>query len=86
MIHEPPHTNNGYQKLYTSREASLYLKINNGTKDGLKKSRSTGDLWGHPAPTLMKAKRKVLYRKSDLDAFLAQIPEFRSNAEVLEAM
>jgi len=73
------------ESLLSSLFASLYLAINDGTKDGLKKSRCTGELWGYPAPKFIKAKRKVLYRKSDLDAFLEQLPKFQNNAEVMEA-
>ena len=72
--------------LLTAFLASLYLSINDGTKDGLKKSRNTGDLWGYPAPKFIKARRKVLYRKSELDAFLEQIPTYNNNAEVREAV
>jgi hypothetical protein len=70
--------------LLTAFAACAYLTINDGSSDGLKKSRSTGNLWGYPAPRFIKAKRKVLYRKTDLDAFLAQIPTFGNNAEVRE--
>jgi hypothetical protein len=75
---------NKNDELLTAFAACAYLKINNGSSDGLKKSRSTGELWGYPAPRFMKAKRKILYRKSELDAFLAQIPTFGNNAEVRE--
>jgi len=73
-------------ELMTAFVASLYLSINNGKIDGLKKARHTGQLWGYPAPKFIKAKRKVLYRKSELDAFLAQIPTFQNNAQVGEAV
>ena len=62
-------------------EAGAYLRINDGELDSLRVSRSTGELWGYPAPLFIKAKRKVLYRKVDLDAFLAQIPTIRCNSE-----
>jgi len=71
-------------ELFTCLMASVYLAINDGTKDGLKKSRCTGLLWGFPAPMFIKTGRKVLYRKSDLDAFLEQLPKFQNNAEVRE--
>jgi len=71
--------------LFTPNEASKEIKVNNGHSDGLKKSRSTGQLWGYPAPRFIKAKRKVLYRKSDLDAFIAQLPQYQNNAEAMEA-
>lgn len=68
-------------EVQTPAQASLYLKINNGSSDGLKKSRKTGKLWGYPAPNFIKAKPQVLYLKSDLDAFLTKIPRYRRNAE-----
>jgi len=73
-------------ELLTTYEASAALKVNDGSKDGLRKSRNTGQLWGYPAPKFIKAKRKVLYRKSELDAFLAQIPTYQNNAQVGEAV
>ena len=71
-------------EVLTPAQASGHIKVNDGSTDGLKKSRSTGELWGYPAPRFLKAKRKVLYRKSDLDAFLAQLPQYCSNAEAME--
>ena len=73
-------------ELLTAHEASEYLKINDGKTDGLKKSRCTGELWSYSAPRFIRAKRKVLYRKSELDAFLAQIPTYQNNAEVREVV
>jgi hypothetical protein len=75
---------NKNDELFTTFAACSYLTINDGSSDGLKKSRNTGELWGYPAPRFIKAKRKILYRKSDLDNFLAQIPTFGNNAEVRE--
>jgi len=71
-------------EVLTPAQASGHIKVNNGSTDGLKKSRNTGELWGYPAPKFLKAKRKVLYRKSDLDTFLAQLPQYHSNAEAME--
>jgi len=71
-------------ELFTCLMASVYLAINDGTRDGLKKARCTGLLWGYKAPLFIKTGRKVLYRKSDLDTFLAQLPKFQNNAEVRE--
>ncbi len=65
------HQNN---ELLTAFEASQYLKINDGSIDSLKPSRRTGLLWHYPAPKFIKASRKVLYKKSELDAFLDRLP------------
>ncbi|GEM_PF-907958 len=72
-------------EVQTPAQASLYLKINDGLSDGLKKSRKTGKLWGYPAPKFIKAKHQVLYHKSDLDDFLGNIPRYRSSKEAEES-
>ncbi len=61
-------------ELLTAFEASKYLKINDGSIDSLKPSRRSGLLWHYPAPLFIKASRKVLYKKSELDAFLDRLP------------
>ena len=71
-----------HSEVLTAAQASHYLKINNGLSDGLKKSRKTGRLWGERAPCFIKAKRKALYRKLDLDEFLAKLPRYHNNREV----
>jgi len=64
------------------REATKYIGIDSDS-DALKVSRSTGLLWGVEAPKFIKAgSKKVLYRISDLDAFLAQFESYSNNAQV----
>jgi len=66
----------------SGRSASVYIGIDTDN-DALKSSRSTGLLWGMPAPKFIKAgSKKVLYRVSDLDDFLSQFNSCRNNAEV----
>jgi len=66
----------------TSRQATNYIGIDTD-EDGLKQSRSTGLLWGVPAPRFIKAgSKKVLYKVADLDEFLAQFESYANNAEV----
>jgi len=67
--------------ILTAFEASAYLRINDGSKDSLRRSRMTGELWGYPAPIFIQATRKTLYRKSDLDEFLAQLPRYTSHEQ-----
>ena len=64
-------------------QASLYIGIDT-RGDALKASRSTGLLWGLPAPKFIKVgTKKILYRISDLDEFLDQFQSYSNNAEVL---
>ena len=50
------------------KEVSAILRV---TEDTLKNSRSTGTLFGFPAPKFIQAgKRKILYRKSCVRWFL----------------
>ncbi|NOQ15364.1 MAG: hypothetical protein GQ583_12920 [Methyloprofundus sp.] len=66
----------------TPQQASNYIGINS-EGDALKSSRSTGVLWGVSAPKFIKAgSKKVLYRVSDLDNFLAQFESYTNNAQV----
>ena len=63
--------------------ASIYIGIDTEC-DALKTSRSTGVLWGVPAPRFIKAgSKKILYRVSDLNEFLDQFESYSNNAEVL---
>lgn len=66
----------------TPQQASNYIGINS-EGDALKSSRSTGVLWGVSTPKFIKAgSKKVLYRISDLDIFLAQFESYTNNAQV----
>jgi len=66
----------------TPRQASNYIGIDTDA-GALKSSRSTGILWETTAPKFIKAgSKKVLYRISDLDAFLAQFESYSNNAQV----
>jgi len=63
-------------------QAGNYIGINS-EGDALKSSRSTGLLWGVSAPKFIKVgSKKVLYRISDLDDFLAQFESYTNNAQV----
>jgi|GEM_PF-6211952 len=68
--------------------ATKYLAIetNKPNTDGLKTSRSTGTLWGVKAPPFLKCGRKVLYRITDLDEWLAQFQKVTNNAQVEETL
>ena len=66
----------------TAHQASRYIGIDTKT-DALKKSRSTGILWGVQAPMFIKAgPKKILYRKTDLDDFINQFDSYANNAQV----
>ena len=66
----------------TPQQAGNYIGIDSET-DALKSSRSTGILWGVASPKFIKAgSKKVLYRVSDLDNFLAQFESYTNNAQV----
>jgi hypothetical protein len=58
--------------------AALYLK---STANTLKNSRSTGILWGVPAPKYLKCGRRILYRFSELDNWINQFGEFHNTGE-----
>lgn len=82
MPKEQPALNMSNQAALTSTQSSIYLGINSDG-DPLKVARSTGLLWGAPAPKFRKVgPRKILYLKSDLDEFLGQFPAYQNNAEV----
>lgn len=64
-------------------DAALYLGIRSKGGDPLKSSRSTGLLWGVPAPSFIKAgASKIIYPVLGLDEFLARFKIYRNNAEV----
>lgn len=70
------------QAAFTPKQASSYIGIDS-QNDALKASRSTGQLWGMTAPKFRKAgKKKIVYLRTDLDAFLAQLEGFTNNAQV----
>lgn len=54
-------------------ETAEYLNINHGT---LSNSRSTGILLGYPTPPYIKTGKKILYKKSELDAWLSSLPTY----------
>ena len=63
-------------------DAGIYIGINS-KGDPLKSSRSTGILWGVPAPEFIKAgDKKILYRVYALDEFLDQFQSYSNNAQV----
>jgi len=68
-------------EIFDAKQASKYLKINEGLSDALRMSRSTGKLWGLDAPKFLKGAAKVLYRKSDLDAFISKMQVIGGNTE-----
>ena len=70
------------QAALTPHQASVYIGIDTDG-DALKASRSTGTLWGVPAPKFIKAgNKKILYLVSDLDEFLAQFQSYSNNAQI----
>jgi predicted DNA-binding transcriptional regulator AlpA len=58
--------------IMTSQEAADYLRISEGT---LRRSRSTGYLFGFPTPPYRKLGHIVRYRKPDIDAWMALTTE-----------
>ncbi len=60
-------------------EAARYLGV---SPDQLRLSRHTGELFkGVSTPAYLKVGHAVRYRKSTLERWLADLPEFRSTAE-----
>ncbi|MCH6585364.1 MAG: helix-turn-helix domain-containing protein [Proteobacteria bacterium] len=60
-------------------EAARYLGVSPGQ---LRLSRHTGELFkGVSTPAYLKIGHAVRYRKSTLEKWLADLPEFRSTAE-----
>ena len=51
--------------------------------NSLKTSRRTGELCGRPAPEYKKAGRKVIYLRSTLDKWLADLPSYKNTAQSL---
>jgi len=73
---------NQEQLAYTPKQASRFIGIDSDT-DSLKTSRSTGVLWGLPAPKFCKAGlKKVIYKRKDLIEFLDQFDSIQNNAQV----
>jgi len=65
--------------LLRSDEAAKYLGVSPGQ---LRLSRHTGELFkGVSTPAYLKVGHAVRYRKSTLERWLADLPEFRSTAE-----
>ena len=66
-------------RLLRPDEAAKYLGVSPGQ---LRLSRHTGELFkGVATPAYLKVGRAVRYRKSTLQRWLADLPEFRSTAE-----
>jgi excisionase family DNA binding protein len=61
------------QQLFTTEESAAYLRVSKSYLDKLR-------VYGGGPPFLRPGKRKVLYRKSDLDAWLAS-QSFGSTSE-----
>ncbi len=51
------------------------------TPETLKRSRSTGLLWGLPAPAYRKAGRRVVYHPSDLSDWTGSLPKFENTGQ-----
>ncbi len=64
------------KQLFDTNQAAEYLGT---TINTLKVSRSTGVMWSRPAPSFIKLKRAVRYRKDTLDKWLDSLPEEISN-------
>jgi excisionase family DNA binding protein len=60
----PPH-DEANERLLTTAEAPVYLRVSKSYLDKLR-------VYGGGPPFLRPGKRKVLYRKSDLDTWLAR--------------
>jgi len=70
------------QAALTPAQATKYIGIDSDG-DALKTSRSTGQLWGMTAPRFRKAgTKKIVYLRTDLDAFLDQLEGYTNNAQV----
>ncbi len=70
------------KRAFTPKQACDYLGIDTET-DALKKSRSTGILWGTQAPKFCKVgTKKVIYLKEDLDSFLESFERYDNNAQI----
>jgi len=68
--------------MLTPQQATQYIGIDSKA-DALKNSRSTGVLWGVQAPKFIKAgPKKILYKRSDLDEFLAQFDSYLNTAQI----
>ena len=64
--------------LLSSEQAAAYLSVAPRT---MNISRTRGILLGHPAPKHIKMGRKLtVYKKSTLDAWIAQFPEHQSSS------
>jgi len=70
------------QEAFTPKQASKFIGIDSDA-DSLKAARSTGVLWGLPAPKFCKAgTKKVIYKRKDLIAFLDGLESYQNNAQV----
>jgi len=58
--------------LLTTKEVALKLKINPMT---VNRSRNTGTLLGHPAPSYISLGRSVRYKESIIDAWVIALGE-----------
>ncbi|MFC6670502.1 hypothetical protein [Marinobacterium aestuariivivens] len=61
-----------------SQAAANYLLVAEST---LRKSRVTGILCGRAAPAYIKMGRTVLYTRTDLDAWVAELPKGNCTAQ-----
>ena len=66
------------KQVYSTSETAHYLGV---CKSDIDKSRVTGELRGHPAPSFIKLGRSIRYRVEDLNKWLKERPSFSSIAE-----
>lgn len=58
--------------LLTTKEVALKLKINPMT---VNRSRNTGTLLGHPAPSFINLGRSVRYKENVIDDWIVELGE-----------
>ena len=63
---------------FSNDHSAEYIGV---SKNSLKISRRTGELCGKPAPEYKKAERKVIYLKSVLNQWLADLPGYKNTAQ-----
>ena len=73
--------NDQHRAAMNNADAAVHIGT---TPANLRLSRHTGFLYKDiPSPKFLKAGRKVLYLKSDLDNWLHQLPSYQNTAQVL---
>jgi len=64
---------------FANDHAAVYIGV---SPNSLKISRRTGELCGFPAPEYKKMERKVIYIRTVLDKWLADLPGYQNTAQV----